>query len=83
MRPNTVSTSGQVVIGARSTIVPSPGTMRPELTKPMNAMKSPMPTTIAFFSSSGIARMIDSRSPRRTKSVIARPSMTMSPIASG
>ncbi len=49
----------------------------------MNAMKRPMPIAIAFFNSSGIARMIFSRSPLTTSSVTAMPSTTIRPIAAG
>jgi hypothetical protein len=49
----------------------------------MKAMKRPMPIAIAFFSSSGIARMIFSRIPTSTRIVTSAPSMTMIPIASG
>ena len=49
----------------------------------MKAMNRPIPIAIAFFSSSGIARMIDSRSPMRTAITAASPSTTIRPIASG
>jgi hypothetical protein len=46
-------------------------------------MKRPIPIAIAFFSSSGIARMTRSRMPSRTSSVTSAPSRTTMPIASG
>ena len=49
----------------------------------MKAMKSPIPIAIAFFRSSGIASMIRSRMPVRTRIVTAIPSTTTSPIAAG
>ena len=55
----------------------------PALTKPMNAMKSPMPIAMAFLRSSGIAFITFSRYPVRTNAVTARPSTTISPIAAG
>jgi hypothetical protein len=82
-RPNSVTKTGHVVSGARSTTVPSPRTTRPELTRPMNAMKSPIPIAIAFFRSSGIASRIRSRMPVNTRIVTAIPSTTTSPIAAG
>jgi hypothetical protein len=81
--PTTVMITGHVVKGARSTIVPCPWTTIPDVVSPMNAMNRPIPIAIAFFSSSGIALMIASRSPRSTRIVIASPSTTTRPIASG
>jgi hypothetical protein len=49
----------------------------------MKAMKRPIPIAIAFFSSSGIARITFSRMPASTRTVTSAPSMTMIPIASG
>ena len=49
----------------------------------MNAMKRPIPIAIAFFRSSGIASMIFSRMPVRTRIVTAMPSTTIRPIAAG
>ena len=46
-------------------------------------MKRPIPIAIAFFRSSGIASMIFSRMPVRTRIVTAIPSTTTSPIAAG
>ena len=46
-------------------------------------MKSPIPIAIAFFRSSGIASMIVSRVPVRTRIVTAMPSTTTSPMAAG
>ncbi len=67
--------TGQVVNGTRSTGGAAAATTSPELTSPMKAMKRPMPIAIAFFSSSGIARMIASRRPTSTRIVTARPSI--------
>ena len=47
--------------------MPPPPTTRPPSTRPMNRMKKPMPITMAFFSSSGIAWKIASRKPVRTR----------------
>ena len=58
--PNTATRIGQVVSDPRST-TGVPGTTMPALTKPMNAMKRPMPIAIAFLRSSGIAFMTFSR----------------------
>ena len=69
-------------MGARST-TGVPGTTMPALSKPMKAMKSPMPMAIAFLRSSGIASMTFARKPVSTKTVTAMPSTTMSPIAAG
>jgi hypothetical protein len=49
----------------------------------MKAMNRPIPIAIAFFSSSGIARMIVSRKPLSTSTVTTAPSSTISPIADG
>ncbi|XYX71183.1 hypothetical protein ACAD37_02068 [Clavibacter nebraskensis] len=56
---------------------------KPESTKPMNAMKRPMPTVMAVLSSRGTARKIRVRSPVVASSTITRPLMTTRPIASG
>ena len=50
-------------------------------TKPMNRMKSPMPTPIERFRARGTASMIASRRPRTTRAVMARPSRTTTPMA--
>ncbi len=80
--PTKVTNAGHVVSRARST-TGVPCTTIPELTSPMKAMNRPMPIAIAFFRSSGIASMIRSRMPERTRIVTAMPSTTMSPIAAG
>jgi hypothetical protein len=54
--PKTTTRIGQVVKLPSATGVPSPRTTIPEFTRPMKAMKSPMPIAIAFFSSSGMGR---------------------------
>ena len=46
-------------------------------------MKNPMPTTIAFLSSIGMALKIASRKPVSTRMVIATPSRKMRPMACG
>src|SRR5665647_1581514 len=61
--------------------VPPPPTTRPPLTRPMNRMKKPMPTTMAFFSSSGMALKMASRKPVSTRIVMATPSRKMRPMA--
>lgn len=63
----------------------SPGmrVAKPASMKPMNAMKSPMPTLIACLRAGGMACMTASRSPVTTRTQISSPSMTIRPIASG
>ncbi len=61
--------------------VPPLTLMRPPSTSPMKRMKKPMPMTIAFFSSRGMALKIASRKPVRTRMRIAMPSSTTRPIA--
>ena len=63
--------------------VPEPATTMPPSTRPMKRMKKPMPMTIAFLSSSGMALKIASRKPVSTRMVMTMPSMTMMPMASG
>ena len=86
-RPKTKSASDQdrksatIVTGGTG-----PGcacTTTPALTRPMNAMNSPMPIPIARFRSIGIALRINSRRPVNTKIVIKIPSATITPIACG
>jgi hypothetical protein len=50
---------------------------------PMKAMNRPIPTPIACFSASGMAFITASRNPVRTRTRMIRPSVTMTPIASG
>jgi hypothetical protein len=52
---------------------------KPASTKPMKAMKSPMPTPMACFSGCGMAFMTASRSPVRTSTQMITPSMTHQP----
>jgi hypothetical protein len=49
----------------------------------MKAMNSPMPSPMACLSGSGMACMTASRRPVSTRTVIASPSTTTTPIASG
>ena len=63
------------------TRVPLPATTMPPSTRPMNRMKKPMPTTMAFFSSIGMALKMASRKPVSTRIVMARPSSTTMPMA--
>ncbi len=84
-RPNTVTASGTIGTVPSSTSptgVPPLTLMSPPSTSPMNRMKKPMPTTIAFLSSIGIALKIASRKPVMTRMVMATPSRTMRPMAS-
>ena len=83
--PKTATKIGQVVKLPSWTGVPFAGmdATMPELKRPMKAMNRPMPIAIAFFSSSGIALKISSRSPLTASTTIATPSSTTSPIASG
>ena len=62
---------------------PSGCTTIPAFTKPMKAMNRPIPIAIARFRSSGIARNTASRKPVSTRTEIASPSITITPIASG
>ena len=70
-RPKTVTASGTpigtVPSSTRPTGVPPLTLTMPPSTRPMNRMKKPMPTTIAFLSSSGIALKIASRKPVSTR----------------
>ena len=66
-----------------ATTVPSPRTTTPAFTSPMTARNRPMPIAIERFRSIGIASTIAFRSPVRTRTVITRPSTTITPIASG
>lgn len=61
--------------------MPPPAWMRPPLTSPTKRMKNPIPITIAFFSSTGMARKMASRKPVTTRMVMATPSSTMRPMA--
>ncbi|CAH0247305.1 hypothetical protein SRABI02_03088 [Plantibacter cousiniae] len=55
---------------------------KPASTKPMNAMKRPMPTVIAIFNWMGTALKIMARSPVAARRTMISPLMTTSPIAS-
>jgi hypothetical protein len=55
----------------------------PAFTRPISAMKAPMPMPIARFRSIGMAFRIASRTPVSTSTVIRRPSTTMTPMACG
>ena len=55
----------------------------PASTSPMIVMKRPIPIPMASLRSCGMALMTASRKPTSTSTVIARPSATMTPIASG
>ena len=82
-RPKIVTATGTPMKSPRVTGVPLPALTMPPSTSPMNRMKKPMPTTIAFLSSSGMALKMASRKPVRTRIVIATPSRTMRPMACG
>lgn len=56
---------------------------KPEFTKPMNAMKKPMPTVIASLSCTGTASKIIRRRPVAASSTMSRPLMMTIAIASG
>jgi hypothetical protein len=58
-------------------------TTKPDVTKPMNAMKSPMPTLIARFRARGTASIIACRKRVRTSSVMTTPSANTTVIAWG
>ena len=83
-RPKNVTAIGHVVsrreVDGRAR---RPGRSPRRCSRPMNAMKNPIPIAIAFFRSSGIASMIRSRMPVNTSIVTAIPSTTTSPIAAG
>ena len=67
------------------TVVPAASGMRltnPASTRPMKAMKHPMPAAIAAFSSEGTARNTAVRNPVTASATMMMPSMTTSPIAS-
>ena len=55
---------------------------KPASTKPIRAMKRPMPTEMATLSSDGTAWNTASRNPVSTRTRITTPSMTTRPIAS-
>ena len=55
---------------------------KPALTKPMKAMKSPMPTVMAIFSACGTALKIAVRMPVAPRTTMMMPLMITSPIAS-
>ena len=56
---------------------------KPEFTKPMKAMKRPIPTVIASFSSIGTASKIMRRRPVAARITMSTPLITTSAIASG
>jgi len=58
-------------------------TTSPPLASPMSARNRPIPAPMARCSDLGMASRIASRTPMRTRMVMARPSATMTPIASG
>ena len=68
------------------TVVPAASGMRrtkPALTRPISAMKRPMPTTIAVFSASGTALKTAVRNPVSTRISMVRPESITRPIMSG
>ena len=84
IRPKTVTAIGTPMrSGERRRGVPAPLTTMPPSTRPMNRMKKPMPTTIAFLSSIGMALKIASRKPVSTRMVMTTPSSTTMPMAAG
>ncbi|SIA82780.1 Uncharacterised protein [Mycobacteroides abscessus subsp. abscessus] len=72
------SPTGTVVFAASGT-----RRTKPASTKPMNAMKHPIPAAIAAFSSSGIAWKTAVRNPEMPSATMIRPSTITNPIASG
>jgi len=80
-RPKMVTSTGTPTKVPSDSGVPPPPTTRPPSTRPMNRMKKPMPTTMAFFSSSGMALKMASRKPVSTRIVMATPSRKMRPMA--
>ncbi len=83
IRPNTDTRIGSPVSVPSVTGVPAPRTTKPAFTKPINAMKKPIPTAIARLSSVGIARITASRRFVWVRTRTIRPSSTTTPIASG
>ena len=68
------------------TVVPAASGMRrmiPALTRPMKAMKKPIPTTIATLSDSGTALNTAVRKPVSTRMVISTPAHTTRPMMAG
>ena len=64
------------------TVVPAASGMRrmiPALTRPMKAMKAPMPTTMAYFRSMGTASMIICRTRVTVSSMKNTPEMKTAP----
>ena len=80
-RPKMVTTTGTPMKLPSVTGVPLPATTMPPSTRPMNRMKKPMPTAMAFLSSSGMALKMASRKPVSTSMVMATPSQKMRPMA--
>ena len=80
-RPRRATRASGLEMRPTVTGTPEPGFTRPAFTKPMNAMKAPIPTLIACLSSMGMTSIMYSRRPRATSSVIMRPSQNMTPIA--
>ena len=62
-------------------MVLSLATMTPPSARPIIAMKRPRPTEMAWRNDTGIASMIASRRPHRTRTRIAMPSTKMTAIA--
>ena len=56
---------------------------KPALTKPMSAMNSPMPTTIAVLRESGTALNTAVRKPVSTRTTMITPAQMTSPMTSG
>ena len=69
--------------GAMVTMTPWPCFATPAFTKPMNAMNSPIPIPIDRLRSIGMAFSTASRKPVRTSTEMIRPSVTITPMASG
>ncbi len=68
------------------TVVPAASGMRrtkPASTRPIMAMKAPIPAAMAALSSAGIALKTAVRKPVRANTTMMMPSMTTRPIASG
>ncbi|SCG08492.1 hypothetical protein GA0115260_109322 [Streptomyces sp. MnatMP-M27] len=90
-RPTTNTSTGQpwsrpATPRPRGTVVCAESGLRltkPESTRPIRAMKSPMPIAIARRNPDGIASITRCRSPEATRIISTRPASTTMPIASG
>ena len=75
IKPIRASKGPLEVIFPKPTMVPSPGTTTPAFTRPIRAMKSPIPTETAFFKFIGIASNMASLTLTSDSSINIIPSM--------